>query len=106
MEKKPLSKDQDFETEDKKADIYDEEGRDELEQNDEITESEEGFVEGFEEGEHEAICGECGVVLVDKDIIEEDFDGKHYLFCSQECASAFETGKTRKQGRLNKTFKG
>ncbi len=105
MEKKPLSKDQDFETEDKKADIYDEEGRDELEQNDEINEVEEGFVEGFEEGEHEAVCAECSSVLVGSDFIEETLDGKNYRFCSEECATAFETGKTRKQGRLNKQFK-
>lgn len=105
MAKKPIAQDPDFEEGEHEPDIYDAEGREELEENDEITEREEGFVEGFEEGEHEAKCAECGVVLVDKDVIEEDLNGEHYLFCSEECASAFEVGKKRKQGRLKKEFK-
>ena len=66
---------------------------------------EEGFVQGYEEGEHEAKCAECKVVLVDQDIIEEELDGHLYRFCSEECANAFETGKKRKQSRLKKEFK-
>ena len=105
VSKKPLNQDPDFEEGEHEGDIYDEEGREKLEEADEITEAEEGFMEGYEHGEHEAKCAECGVVLVDKDVVEEDLDGEHYHFCSGECALAFETGKKRKQGRLKKEFK-
>lgn len=106
MAKKSIDEDPDFEEGKHEADIYDEEGREELEEADEINELEEGFVEGYEEGEHQAKCAKCGVVLVDDNFVEEELDGKHYRFCSGECASAFETGKKRKQGKLSKKFKG
>ena len=92
----PVDSDPDFEEGDHEDDIYDEEGRDKLEESDEITELEEGFVEGFEEGEHEAKCAQCSKVLIGEDFVEEELDGHHYRFCSGECALAFETGKRRK----------
>ena len=99
VSRKPLSQDPDFEEGEHEGDIYDEEGREELQESDEINEVEEGFVEGFEEGEHEAKCAECGSVLVDDKIIQEEIDGHSYNFCSNDCALAFEAGKKRKQGR-------
>ncbi len=99
MAKEPVKQDPDFEEGTHEGDIYDEEGREELEESDEITEVEEGFVEGYEEGEHEAKCAECKKVLVDEDFIEEELDGKNYRFCSEECAIAFETNKKVKRGR-------
>ena len=103
MAKKPLDQDPDFEEGEHEGDIYDKDGREELEEADEIDEVEEGFLEGYEQ--QEATCAECNVVLVDKDIIEEELDGKNYRFCSEECANAFESGKKRKQSRLKKQFK-
>lgn len=97
MAKKPIAQDPDFEEGEHEPDIYDAEGREELEENDEITEREEGFVEGFEEGEHEAKCAECGYVLTDENFVEEELDGKHYRFCCDECASAFEVRKKIKK---------
>ncbi len=105
VSKKPLEQDPDFEEGEHEGDVYDKEGLEKLEEADEITEVEEGFMEGYEHGEHQAKCAECKVVLVDDDIIEEELDGKVYRFCSSECALAFETGKKRKQGRQNKQFK-
>ena len=105
MTKKPLGEDPDFEEGEHEGDIYDEEGREKLEESDEITELEEGFVEGYEEGEHQAKCAKCGAVLVDGDLIEEEIEGHHYRFCSEECASAFESHRKRKQGKLSKKFK-
>jgi len=105
MAKEPIKQDPDFEEGDHEGDIYDEEGREELEESDEINEIEEGFVEGYEEGEHQAKCTECKAVLVDDKIIEEELDGHHYRFCSEECADAFETGSKRKQSRVKKQFK-
>ncbi len=96
MIKKPL--DPDFEEGDHEGDVYDEEGREELEESDEITEVEEGFLEGYEEGEHQAKCAECGKVLIDEKFVEEELEGHHYRFCSEECADAFEVKKKRKRG--------
>lgn len=99
MAKEPIKQDPDFEEGKHEGDIYDEEGREELEDSDEITEVEEGFVEGYEEGEHQAKCAECGKVLVGENFIEEEIENHHYRFCSEECAAAFEANKKRKRGR-------
>ncbi len=105
VSKKPLDEDPDFEEGEHEGDIYDKEGREKLEEADEISEVEEGFVEGFEEGEHKAVCAKCGSVLVDDNFVQEEIDDKQYNFCSDDCANAFESGRKRKQGRLNKKFK-
>ncbi len=80
-----------------KDDVYSEEGLEELEESDEINELEEGFMEGYEEGEHQAKCANCKKVLVDENFIEEELNGEHYRFCSEECASSFEVGKKVKR---------
>lgn len=74
-------------------DVYTEEGQEELVENDEITDIEEGIMEGYEEGEHEAKCAQCKKILIDEDFIEEEIDGKHLRFCSEECATKFEKSK-------------
>ncbi len=99
MTKKPLSENPEFEEGERDPDIYDEEGREKLEEAEEITPEEEGFMEGFEEGEHQAKCATCHVVLINEKFLEEEIDGAHYRFCSEECANAFEVGKTRKRSR-------
>src|SRR3989338_5942768 len=99
MTKEPIKQDPDFEEGKHEGDIYDEEGREELEEADEITAVEEGFVEGYEEGEHQAKCAKCGKVLVGENYVEEEIEDHHYRFCSEECASAFETHKKKKRGR-------
>jgi len=101
MTKKPLDQDPDFEDGEHEGDIYDEEGREELLEDDEIQDSEEGFVEGYEHGEHEAKCANCGIILNDlaENIIEEEINGEYYRFCSEECADKFEVGKKRKRSR-------
>ena len=99
MAKEPIKQDPDFEEGDHEGDIYDEEGREELISEDEIQDAEEGFVEGYEEGEYEAKCAECGKVLVGEDFLEEELDGKHYRFCSEECAIGFEAHKKVKRGK-------
>ena len=92
----PIDEDEDFEEGTFESDVYSEEGREELEEGDEITEVEEGFMEGYEEGEHQAKCAKCGKVLVDN-FVEEELEGHHYRFCSEECVKAFETGKKLKR---------
>ena len=80
-------------------DVYSEKGLEELEESDEINELEEGFMEGYEEGEHQAKCANCKKVLVGEDFIEEELDGENYRFCSEECADGFEVGKKVKRIR-------
>ena len=100
-ERSPIDKDEDFEEEIHEGDIYDEEGREELISEDEIQNAEEGFVEGFEHGEHEAKCAQCDKILDDysEKIIEEEINEEYYRFCSEECANLFEVGKKIKRGR-------
>jgi hypothetical protein len=76
-------------TGEKDADTYTEEGREELMEDDEVSEWEEGFAEGEEESE-KAHCAACGKVLSQdkKKLIEREFDHVIFLFCSEKCASA------------------
>jgi hypothetical protein len=82
---------------DKEADIYTEEGREELEEDEgEIAPWEEGFAEGAEgtEGGH---CAHCHKPLGDREegVIEKKQKGEETLFfCSEKCASA---GVSRKK---------
>jgi ribosomal protein L24E len=76
---------------DKETDIYTEEGREELEENEgEIAPWEEGFAAGAEgtEGGH---CAHCHKPLGDREegVIEKKRKGEETLFfCSEKCASA------------------
>jgi hypothetical protein len=75
---------------DKEADVYTEEGREELEEDEgEIAPWEEGFAEGAEgtEGGH---CAHCHKPLGDRgEVIEKKQKGEETLFfCSDKCASA------------------
>lgn len=71
----------DMESGDKEEDIYSEEGREELLEEDEIS--------SLDEGEKTAICNECKKVLKNK-IVEGEFDEQFYRFCSEKCATIFE----------------
>lgn len=70
--------------------IYTEEGREELiEDEDEITDVDEGFMKGYEEEEKMSECCQCGKVL-GGEVVEEEFDGDVLRFCSSKCASEYE----------------
>ncbi len=72
-------------------DIYEEKERDELEEEDEITPTEEAFMEGYEEEEKVAECAKCKKPLLEmKSTIERELKGKHYRFCSEKCAKAYK----------------
>ena len=69
-----------------KEDIYNEEGREEQTENAEITPEEEGFMEGYDEGDKSSNCPTCGKVIVEKEeVVEREIDGEHYMFCSPIC---------------------
>lgn len=84
-----------YEGEEKKdRDVYDEETRNQLEEDAEITPQEEGFMEGYDEGAKSSNCPKCRTVIVEKEnVVEREIDGEHYMFCSEKCAESFRPGK-------------
>jgi len=74
---------------DAEENIYTEAGREVAEENDEITNLEEGFMEGYNKGEAAAKCSNCKKVLQD-DFIEEEFHSNVLKFCSEQCATQYE----------------
>ena len=89
MERSPVDKDPDFEQGVHDGDLYDDKERQEEMYADEISDVEEGFVEGYEHGEHQSSCANCRQELVE-DFVEEEFNGHTYRFCSTECALEYE----------------
>jgi len=73
--------------------VYAEEKRDELEEDDEISPTEDAFMEGYEEEEKVAKCANCGKTLLDiKTAVEREFKGQHYRFCSEKCGRSYKFG--------------
>ncbi len=70
-------------------DTYTQKGRKELLEEDEISDVEEGFSEGYEKGESEVKCQNCGKLLVDENVVEREIRGQTYYFCSITCAETF-----------------
>ena len=82
------------ESADEDDDIYVEKERDELEDDDEITPTEDAFMEGYEEEEKVAECAKCKKPLLDmKGTVEREHKGKHYRFCSEKCAKTYKFGR-------------
>ena len=78
-------------TGEKEIDIYTEEGRDELEEDEEaIAPWEEAFAEGAVGRGQKAVCANCEKPLSqDEDkVIEREYRGETYWFCSDKCAKA------------------
>ena len=83
---------------DKEGDIYSDEGREELiDEEDEITDIDEGFMKGYDEEEKTAECQSCGALLINENIVEEEIGDQMYRFCSSECATEFEAKKAKDQ---------
>lgn len=80
----------------KEENIYTDEGREVMREEDEITSVEEGFMKGYEEGSKAAICQTCGITL-EKDVVEIDYEGDTYRFCCEECADKFVKKKKIQQ---------
>ncbi len=76
-----------METGEKEEDVYSEEGREKLVEDDEIDSWEAGFSEG-EEGE-DAVCDNCKKVL-GKNPVEKRINEKMHKFCSDKCVAEFE----------------
>ncbi len=87
---------EEMESGEKEEDIYSEPGREVLnDEEDEISDVEEGFMQGVEEDEKSAICQTCKKVLSDEESenIEIEYKGDTYRFCSEECAEKFSKKK-------------
>ena len=72
------------------ADVYTEEGAQELVDNDEIDASEAGFMEGYENTDL-AYCDNCGKNITDaKEAIEEVINDKKHIFCCRACRDEYD----------------
>jgi len=78
-----------IESGEKDEDVYSEESLEPMEESDEITEVDEGFMGGYERGDFLAECAKCKKMLT-TDFIEKDIDEEIYRFCSEKCASKFK----------------
>ncbi|MBW2988108.1 hypothetical protein DRJ48_00885 [Candidatus Woesearchaeota archaeon] len=73
------------------SDIYSDNSRDELVEDDEMSPEEEGFMKGFESDSKSVYCAQCKKIIIDPDdAIEGEIDGEIYLFCSEECYLKFQ----------------
>ncbi len=75
---------------DEEEDVYTEEGREELLEDDEIEPWEEGFSEGAEERGELGACAHCGKPLGDREenVFEKEYDDELMFFCSEKCAKS------------------
>ena len=75
----------------KEADPYTKEGREALQEDDELSPGEEGFMEGASGRGDETCCDECGKLLSDdaEQVFEREVHDKKRLFCSEEHAEKF-----------------
>ncbi|MFC1698069.1 hypothetical protein ACFL1H_07025 [Nanoarchaeota archaeon] len=70
--------------------IYEEEGRDEQVDSDQITDVEEGFMAGADQDGEGAKCRVCGKILIEaEDVIEREINGENLRFCSAEHAEKY-----------------
>jgi hypothetical protein len=75
-------------------DVYEEEGREDLVDDDEITPEEEGMMEGYDKDIKEAKCAGCGKALIDEEtVVETEYKDNVYRFCSEKCAKAYKFKK-------------
>ncbi len=71
--------------------VYDEEGREKLLEDDEIDDWEEGFMNGASAGGSRAKCSNCGKIFIDESgIVDREINDVDYWFCSYTCADLFE----------------
>ncbi|MBR9692214.1 hypothetical protein GOV06_05520 [Candidatus Woesearchaeota archaeon] len=75
----------------KEENVYSEEGREKLAEDDEIEPFEEGFMEGAEGRGKKNSCAECGAQIAedDENIVEREINGEVKVFCSAEHAENY-----------------
>jgi hypothetical protein len=86
----------DAEDSEKEEDIYDEDSREKQEDQDEISPTEEAFMEGYDDEESVVECTRCKKSLLKiKSTVERQFKGRHFRFCSEKCANDFKFPKSK-----------
>ena len=73
----------------KDEDVYDTHSLEELEEDDEISPWEEGFMEGAHSEGEGAKCRNCGKILLDT-AVERELHDEIERFCSDHCADSYE----------------
>jgi len=91
----------DMESGEKDEEVYTEEGREKLVEDDEIEDWEEGYMEGAEDRGEQTSCAYCGKALGEdeKNIYEREFDGEIKLFCSEEHAQKYAERLEKKKAK-------
>ena len=86
----------------KSEEVYTEEGREKLAEDDEVEPFEQGFMEGAEGRGEQNCCAECGKLLgeEEKEIIEREFDGELKWFCSEEHAQNYAKKREKEEKRV------
>jgi hypothetical protein len=71
--------------------VYTEEGREKLAEDDEISPEEEGFMEGAEDRGEQTSCAYCGAMISEdkENIFEREFEGELKVFCSEDHANKY-----------------
>ena len=83
-----------MESGEKEETVYDEQGRENLVEDDEISPTEAGFMEGAEDDGEQGKCANCGAALMDAEhTVETKIDGKTYWFCSDHCLEKYKEKK-------------
>ncbi len=90
-DKTPEDIEKEIETGERDQEVYSEEGRESLVEDDEMEPWEEGFMEGAEGRGEQHCCAECGKLLGEDEssIYERKFDGEIKWFCSEEHAENY-----------------
>lgn len=88
-----------FKEEGDEEDIYSEESREGMMEDDELSAEEGGFMEGFEGGSKAVTCAHCKKIIIDPDdAIEREFDDRMLLFCSEQCYQGFRKARKGVKG--------
>ncbi len=78
--------------------VYSEEDRESLVEDDEIEPWEQGFMEGAENDGQGAKCRKCGkVFLGPESVVEREINRTIARFCSEKCAEKFEIDRKSKK---------
>ena len=77
--------------------VYDDTGREKLMEDDEISPTEEGFMEGAEDDGEQGKCAYCGAALMGFDTVETKINGKVWWFCSNDHADRFKERSEHKE---------
>ena len=71
-------------------DVYTEEGRENLVEDDEISVAEAGFMEGADDLGQQGKCANCGAAITEENTVEKEIDEDVKWFCSDKCVEEYQ----------------